>query len=100
MIHDLRALVDSTHGSSLLHREADSVASMLYLHPSSGTAFPHCVTRCYPYHHVEVMSLRGAFTRSDCPIRQSQHPANPTMHPALLSRCSLSVVLSSVLSGH
>lgn len=33
MIHDLRALVDSTHGSSLLHRKADSVASMLYLHP-------------------------------------------------------------------
>lgn len=46
------------------------------------------------------MSLRGAFNRSDCPIRQSQHPANPTMHPALLSRCSLSDVFPSVLSGH
>lgn len=33
MIHDLGALVDSTHGSSPLHRKADSVASMLYLHP-------------------------------------------------------------------
>lgn len=40
MIHDLRALVDSTHCSSLLHRKADSVSSMLYIHPSAETAYP------------------------------------------------------------